>query len=129
MDRFRPVGRRQFLRVLSAMLQVLNQIQQQIHRAVLSGWPVLIHDRVNGDGIVNARQFMPGLVLLKRLNDCDGAVLTIIGISVPPNHAEDLAGTEVVHAAPLPFFMVIGRRTKTQANELRSGNVASDKTG
>jgi hypothetical protein len=77
----------------------------------------LVHDRVNGHGRVNARQFMPGLVVSKSLNDRDCAVLTIIGIPAPPNHAEDLAGTEVVHAASLPFFKVIGRRAETQAIE------------
>jgi hypothetical protein len=89
----------------------------------------LVHDRVNGDGSVNARQLMPGLVVSKGLNDRDGAVLTIIGIPAPPNHAEDLAGTEVVHAASLPFVMVIGRGAETQAIELRAGNVPSNETG
>jgi hypothetical protein len=114
---------------LSAVFQVLNQIQQQIHRAVLSGRSMLIHDRVDGDGSVNARQLMSGLIASKGLNDRDGAVLTIIGISAPPNHSENLAGTEVVYAASLPFVMVIGRRAKAQANEPRTGNIASDETG
>jgi hypothetical protein len=90
---------------------------------------VLIHYRVNGHGSVNARQLMPGLVISKGLNDRDGAVLTIIGIPAPPNHAEDLAGTEVVHAVSLPFFMVIRWRAEAQAIQLRAGNVTSDESG
>src|SRR5665213_2019456 len=54
MNRFSPVDRWQFLQMLSTLFQVLNQIKQQIHRAVLSGRSVLIHDGVDGDGGVNA---------------------------------------------------------------------------
>jgi hypothetical protein len=111
------------------VFQILNQIKKQIHRAVLACRPVLIHDRVDGDGSVNARQLMSILIASKGLNDRDGAVLTIIGIPAPPNHSENLAGTEVVYAASLPFVMVIGRRAEAQANEPRAWNISSDETG
>jgi phage repressor protein C with HTH and peptisase S24 domain len=107
----------------------LNQIKKQIYRAVLPSRPVLIDDRVNGDGGVNARQLVSGLIGFKGLHDRDGAVLTIIGISAPPHHAEDLAWKEVVHAASLPFFMVIGRRAEAKAIEPGVGNVTSGETG
>jgi hypothetical protein len=90
---------------------------------------VLIHDRVNGHGSVNSRHIMPNLIESKGLNDRNGAVLTIIGIPAPPHHAKDLAGTEVVHAASLPFFMVIGWRAEAKPIEPGTGNVTSDETG
>ncbi len=128
MNRFGPIGGWQFLQLLSVVFQVLNQIKKQIHRAVLACRSVLIHDRVNSDGGVNAWQLVPGLIGFKGLHDRDGAVLTIIGIPSPPHHSEDLAWAEVVHAASLPFFMVIGRRPETQAVEPVARNVASDET-
>jgi hypothetical protein len=129
MNRFGPVGRWQFFQLLSAVFQILNQIKKQIHRAVLACRPVLIDDRVDGDGGVNSRQLMPGLIGFKGLHDRDGAVLTIIGIPSPPHHSEDLAGAEVIHAASLPFFMVIGWRPEAQGVEPVARNVASDETG
>jgi hypothetical protein len=129
MNHFGPIGWRQFFQLLSAVFQVLNQIKKQIHGAVLSGRPVLIDDRVNSHGGVNARQLVSRLIASEGLNDRDGAVLTIIGISPPPHHSEDLAGAEVVHAASIPFFMVVGRCPEAKAIELGAGNVASDETG
>ena len=126
MNRFGPVGRWQFLRVLPAVFQVLNQIKKEIHRPVLSCRSVLIHDGVNGDGGVDARQLIPGLIACKGLNDRDRAVLTIIGKPAPPHHAEDLAGTELVHAASLPLFMVIRRCAEAQAVKSGARNIASD---
>ncbi len=129
MNRFGPVGRWQFLKVLSTLFQVLNQIKQHIYRPVLSGRPMLIHDRVNGHGRVNARQLMPGLIASKGLHDGDDAVLTIFGIPSPPNDSEDLTWTEVVHTASLALFVLIRRRAKAQALKTGPGNVASDETG
>ena len=129
MNHFGPVGRWQFLRVLAAVFQVLNQIKKQVHRTVLSRRAVLIHDRVYGHRSMNARQFVSGLIAFKGLHDRNGAMLTIIGIPAPPDHAEDLAGTEVVHAAALPFFVVVGRHAEAKAVQPGARNVASDETG
>lgn len=90
---------------------------------------MLIHDRVNGHGRMDARQLMPGMIVSKGLHDGDGAVLTIFGISSPPNDSEDLTWTEVVHTASLALFVLIRGRAKAQAIKTRPRNVASDETG
>ena len=129
MNGFDPVGGRQSFRVLSALFEVVNQIQKHIHRSVLSRRPMLVHDGVNGDGGVNARQLVADLIGGKGLHDRDGAVLPIIGIPAPPDHAEDLAGPEVIHVVPLALFVVIRRGAEAQSIEPGAGNVTSDKTG
>ena len=114
MNRVGPEGCRQFFRLLSAMFQVLNQIKQQVHRAFLSRWTMLVHDPVNGHAGVNAWQFMAGLVAAKGLHDGNHAVSPIIGIPTPPDDAEDLAGLKVKHAATPGLFMMDGGSTGFQ---------------
>jgi hypothetical protein len=111
------------------MFQILNQIKQQVHRAVLSSRPMLIHDGVNGHGGVNARQIMAGLIAPKGLHDGNSAVLPIIGKSSPPDDSEDLAGLKVVHAASPGLFMVYGGRAKAQPIKSAAGDIAGNKTG
>jgi hypothetical protein len=121
MNRFGPVGRWQFLRVLPAVFQVFELNQEAGPPPVLSCRPVLIHDRMNGHGGMNARQVVPGLIASKGLDDRDGAMLTIIGIPAPPNHAEDLAGTEVVHAASLRSSWWLAGAPKQRPSRLEWG--------
>ncbi len=128
MNGFGPVGRWQFLKVLSPVFQILDQIQKQIHRTILSRRPMLVHESVNGHGGMNARQLVPDLIASKGLHDRDGAVLAIIGLPAPPDHAEDLAGTEVEHAASLTLLMMKGGRAEAETIQSGAGDVASDET-
>ncbi len=128
MNGFGPIICRQFLDFLSPVFQVLNQIQKQIHRAILSRRPMLVNNGVNGHGGMNARQFVPNLIAFKGLHDRDSAVLTIVGLTAPPNYAEDLAGTKVVYASTLSFLMMDRRRPEAEPIESGAGNIASDET-
>jgi hypothetical protein len=59
---------------------------------------VLIYDRMNGHGRVDAWQVMPALIVSQGFDNRDGTVLTICGKPPPPNNSKDLTGMEVVHA-------------------------------
>jgi hypothetical protein len=111
------------------MFQVLNQIQQQIDRPVLTRRPVLIHDRVDGHRMVDAGQLVARLVAVERLHDCNGAVLAIIRASPPPQHRKHLAGMEVVHTVSLRLGVLNCRQTKAQTVESVARNVAGNETG
>ena len=129
MNRIRPERCRQRLKLLSARPEILNQIQKQIHRAILARRSVLIHNRVNGYGSVNARHLMPRLIASKSLHDRNRAVLAIIRMPPPPEHAENLAGMKVINTASPGLFMVHGRLAKAQAVEFMAGNVAGNESG
>jgi hypothetical protein len=73
---------------------------------------VLIHDRMNGHGWVNAWQVMPALIGSQGLDNCDGTVLTVCRKPSPPNNSKDLTGMEVVYAFALILFVLVGRRAK-----------------
>ena len=129
MDGLGPVAGRQLFWFPPALFQLLNKVEQRIHRTVLSRRAVLIHDRVDGDCGFNARQLMTGLVTSQRFDDGDRAMLTIVRISPPPNDAEELARTEVVDDLPAPLFVVLDRLSHTQTIEPSAGNIAGGESG
>jgi hypothetical protein len=47
---------------LSLELQIADQIEKQVRRPVLPSWPVLIHNRVNGNCLLNAGHLVSGLI-------------------------------------------------------------------
>jgi hypothetical protein len=129
MNDFCPAFRRKFLRVFAADFHVFDEVEQQIDRALLSCRPVLIYDRMNGHRRVNARQFLPPLIVSQGLHNRDGTVLTILRIPSPPNNSKDLTRMEVVNALSLALFVLIGRRAKAQALKAGVWNVSGNETG
>ena len=129
MNRLGPIAGRQLLRLATALFQFLNQVEQRIHRAVLACRAVLIHDGMNGHRSLYARQFVTGLITAQGLDDGNRAMLAIIGMSSPPNHAEDLAGAEVVNGLPAPLFMMLDGLAQAQAIEPLAGNIAGGESG
>jgi len=117
------------LQLLAAALQVFNKIKKTIDRAILACRPVLISDRMDGNRGMDARQLMARLIRRKRLNDCDRAMLTVISIPTPPNHPEDLAWAEVVHAAPIALLVMKRGHPETKAVQSTMGNVAGNESG
>jgi len=117
------------LQLLAAALQVFNKIKKTIDRAILACRPVLISDRMDGNRGMDARQLVARLIRRKRLNDCDGAMLTVISIPTPPNHSEDLAWAEVVHAAPIALLVLERGHPETKAVQPMMGNVAGNESG
>jgi hypothetical protein len=90
---------------------------------------MLIYDRMNGHGRVNAWQVMPALIGSQGLDNRDGAVLTIFWKPPPPNNAEDLTRVEVVYALSLMFIVLVGRRAKAEALNAGVRNVSGNETG
>ena len=90
---------------------------------------MLIYDRMNGHGRVNAWQFVPALIVSQSLDNRDGTVLTILRIPPPPNDSKDLTGMEVENALSLALFVLIGRCTKAQALKAGVRNVSGNETG
>ena len=90
---------------------------------------MLIYDRMNGHGRVNAWQVMPALIVWQGFDNRDGAVLTIFWKPPPPNNAEDLTGVEVVYALSLTFIVLVGRRAKAEALKAGVRNVSGNETG
>jgi hypothetical protein len=90
---------------------------------------VLIYDRMNGHGRVNAWQVMPALIGSQGLDNRDGTVLTIFWQPPPPNNAEDLTGVEVVYALSLMLIVLVGRRAKAQTLKAGVRNVSGNETG
>jgi hypothetical protein len=107
----------------------LNQVEQRIHRAILPSRAVLIYDCVNGDRGLNARQFVTRLITAQRFYDGDRAMLTIINVSPPPDHTEDLTGAEVVDGLTVPFFVVLYGLAQAQTIQPSTGNVAGSESG
>ena len=103
--------------------------QTSAHRAILACRPVLISDRMDGNRGMDTRQFVARLICRKRLNDCDRAMLTIISVPPPPNHSEDLAWAEVVHAAPIALPVMKRGHPETKAVQPMMGNVAGNESG
>jgi hypothetical protein len=129
MNHISPEGRWQTLRLLFAVFQILDQIKKLIYRPVLPGRPMLIHDRVNGDSILNARHLVSRLIVSKRLHDREGAMLTILGIPPPPDDTEDLPRTEVIDGTALTLLVMMGRRAEAQAIEPGARNEVRVETG
>ncbi len=117
------------LQLLAAALQVFNKIKKTIDRAILACRPVLISDRMDGNRGMDTRQFVARLICRKCLNNCDRAMLTVISIPTPPNHAEDLAWAEVVHAAPIAPVVMKRGHPETKAVQPTMGNVARNESG
>jgi hypothetical protein len=117
------------LQLLAAALQVFNKIKKTIDRAILACRPVLISDRMDGNRGMDARQLVARLIRRKRLNDCDRAMLTVISVPTPPNHSEDLAWAEVVHAAPIALLVMKRGHPETKAVQSTMGNVAGNESG
>ena len=116
-------------RPCTAQFQVLNQVEQHIHRAALTRRSVLIDDRVNRDGSIDARHLIAHLVHGKGLHNGDDAMLTIREAwRRHQEHTEDLAGVKMVNAQPSWLFVLTGRSTEAQEVEAGMGNVARDKT-
>jgi hypothetical protein len=90
---------------------------------------VLIYDRMNGHGRVNAWQVMPALVGSQGLDNCDGTVLTVCRKPPPPNNSKDLTRVEVVYALSLMFIVLVGRRSKAEALKAGVRNVSGNETG
>jgi len=90
---------------------------------------MLIYDRMNGHGRVNAWQVMPALIFSQGLDNRDGTMLTIFRKPPPPNDSEDLTGMEVVYALPFVLFVLVGRRAKAQALKAGVRNVSGNETG
>jgi hypothetical protein len=117
------------LQLLAAALQVFNKIKKTIDCAILACRPVLISDRMDGNRGMDTRQFVARLIRRKRLNDCDRAMLTVISIPTPPDHPEDLAWAEVVHAAPVALLVMERGHPETKAVQPMVGNVARNESG
>ena len=90
---------------------------------------MLIYDRMNGHGRVNAWQVMPALVGSQGLDNCDGTVLTVCRKPPPPNNSKDLTGVEVVYALSLMLIVLVGRRAKAEALKAGVRNVSGNETG
>jgi hypothetical protein len=56
-------------------------------------------------------------------------MLTVISVSTPPNHPEDLAWAEVVHAAPIALLVMERGHPETKAVQPTMGNVAGNESG
>ena len=90
---------------------------------------MLIYDRMNGHGRVDAWQVMPALIVSQGLDNRDGPVLTICRKPPPPNNSKDLTGMEVVYASSLVLFVLVGRRAKAQTLKAGVRNVSGNETG
>ena len=90
---------------------------------------MLIYDRMNGHGRVNAWQVMPALIGSQGLDNRDGTVLAVYRKPPPPNNAKDLTGMEVVYALSFMLFVLIGRRAKAEALKAGVRNVSGNETG
>ena len=90
---------------------------------------MLIYDRMNGHGRVNAWQVMPALIVSQGFDNRDGTVLTIFRKAPPPNNSKDLTGMEVVYALSLMFIVLVGRRAKAEALKAGVRNVSGNETG
>ena len=90
---------------------------------------MLIYDRMNGHGRVNAWQVMPALIGSQGFDNRDGTVLTICRKPPPPNNSKDLTGMEVVYALSLMLIVLVGRRAKAQALKAGVRNVSGNETG
>ena len=90
---------------------------------------MLIYDRMNGHGRVNAWQVMPALIGSQGLDNRDGTVLTVCRKPPPPNNSKDLTGMEVVYALSLTLFVLVGRRAEAEALKAGVWNVSGNETG
>ena len=90
---------------------------------------MLIYDRMNGHGRMNAWQVMSALMFSQRFDNRDGTVLTIFRKPPPPNNSKDLTGMEVVYALSLMLFVLVGRRAEAKALKTGVRNVSGNETG
>ena len=90
---------------------------------------MLIYDRMNGHGRVNAWQVMPALIGSQGLDNCDGTVLTVCRKPSPPNNSKDLTGMEVVYALSFMLIVLVGRRAEAKALKAGVRNVSRNETG
>ena len=90
---------------------------------------MLIYDRMNGHGRVNAWQVMPALIVPQGFDNRDGTVLTICRKPPPPDNSKDLTRMEVIYLLALMLLVLVGRRAKAQALKAGVRNISGDETG
>jgi hypothetical protein len=69
-----------------SVFQILDEIEQSIHRLILSGWAILTDKYMDRRAWMDARQNAADVANGQRFDDCQGAMLAVGGISAPPDH-------------------------------------------
>ena len=100
-----PEGGGQFCGIPSSPFQILNHVEKLIHRLVLTRRSVLSSKDVDRNSWMNAWQNATLFSGRQRFEHCEGAMLAIVRVSVPPDHGKYLVGAEVVDGAAVPTHL------------------------
>jgi len=97
------------------VFEILDEIEQPIHRLILSGWPVLTDKNMDRRAWMDARQNAADVANGQRLDDRQGAMLAVGRISAPPDDAKHLARAEAVNGMAVPFHLPTNEVAETKA--------------
>jgi hypothetical protein len=97
------------------VFQILDEIEQPVHRLILSGWAILTDKYMDRRGWMDARQNAADVANGQRFDDCQGAMLAVGRISAPPDHRKYLAGSEIVNGTSVPTELAADWITEAQA--------------